>query len=95
MNEWHAFSSGCPEGGTDNAEVRGEFVDKLTKARNAVPAGSALNSIFSAPVLDKTVCYYSDDGPVCVSVKKTCFRMIHCPDVLKMHKGRLPSHISQ
>ncbi|KHN87505.1 E3 ubiquitin-protein ligase HECTD1 [Toxocara canis] len=43
------FSSGSPESGSDSAESRGEFVDKLTKARSAVPQGSALNSIFTLP----------------------------------------------
>ncbi|CAG9534153.1 unnamed protein product [Cercopithifilaria johnstoni] len=43
------YSSGSPEAGSDNAETRGEFLDKLTKARNAVPPGSLLHSIFSVP----------------------------------------------
>ncbi|KAM3726185.1 E3 ubiquitin-protein ligase [Dirofilaria immitis] len=47
--------SGSPEAGSDNAETRGEFLDKLTKARNAVPPGSLLHSIFSIPDASKTI----------------------------------------
>ncbi|MFH4979391.1 hypothetical protein AB6A40_006100 [Gnathostoma spinigerum] len=43
------YSSGTPESGSDSAETRGEFVDKLSKARNAVPAGTPLCSVFSKP----------------------------------------------
>ncbi|KAL3982231.1 HECT-domain (ubiquitin-transferase) family protein [Acanthocheilonema viteae] len=49
------YSSGSPEVGSDNAETRGEFLDKLTKARNAVPLGSLLHSIFSVPDISKTI----------------------------------------
>uniref|UniRef100_A0A158Q903 E3 ubiquitin-protein ligase n=1 Tax=Elaeophora elaphi TaxID=1147741 RepID=A0A158Q903_9BILA len=49
------YSSGSPEAGSDNAETRGEFLDKLTKARNAVPSGSLLHSIFSVPDASKTI----------------------------------------
>ncbi|EFO28334.2 hypothetical protein LOAG_00153 [Loa loa] len=49
------YSSGSPEVGSDNAETRGEFLDKLTKARNAVPPGSLPHSIFSAPDINKTI----------------------------------------
>ncbi|MCP9265968.1 HECD1 [Dirofilaria immitis] len=49
------YSSGSPEAGSDNAETRGEFLDKLTKARNAVPPGSLLHSIFSIPDASKTI----------------------------------------
>uniref|UniRef100_A0A915PQB4 E3 ubiquitin-protein ligase n=1 Tax=Setaria digitata TaxID=48799 RepID=A0A915PQB4_9BILA len=49
------YSSGSPEAGSDNAETRGEFLDKLTKARNAVPPGSLLYSVFSAPDVNKTI----------------------------------------
>lgn len=51
----HTSSSGSPEAGSDNAETRGEFLDKLTKARNAVLPGSLLHSIFSVPDASKTV----------------------------------------
>lgn len=50
------FSSGSPESGADSAETRGEFVDKLTKARSAVPPGSPLNPIFTLPNSSKSVC---------------------------------------
>ncbi|KAI3415824.1 Mib_herc2 protein [Globodera pallida] len=43
------YSSGSPEYGADNAENRAEFVDKLHKARAAVPAGSQTKSILSVP----------------------------------------------
>ncbi|EJW84453.1 Hectd1 protein, partial [Wuchereria bancrofti] len=49
------YSSGSPEAGSDNAETRGEFLDKLTKARSAVPPGSFLHSIFSLPDINKTI----------------------------------------
>ncbi|KAK6110532.1 HECT-domain (ubiquitin-transferase) family protein [Brugia pahangi] len=49
------YSSGSPEAGSDNAETRGEFLDKLTKARSVVPPGSFLHSIFSTPDINKTI----------------------------------------
>uniref|UniRef100_A0A0M3I707 E3 ubiquitin-protein ligase n=1 Tax=Ascaris lumbricoides TaxID=6252 RepID=A0A0M3I707_ASCLU len=49
------FSSGSPESGADSAETRGEFVDKLTKARSAVPPGSPLNPIFTLPNSSKSI----------------------------------------
>uniref|UniRef100_A0A914ZV22 E3 ubiquitin-protein ligase n=10 Tax=Parascaris univalens TaxID=6257 RepID=A0A914ZV22_PARUN len=49
------YSSGSPESGADSAETRGEFVDKLTKARSAVPPGSPLNPIFTLPNSTKSI----------------------------------------
>lgn len=49
------YSSGSPESGADSAETRGEFLDKLTKARNAVPTGSPLNAIFTLPSANRYI----------------------------------------
>ncbi|VDK47623.1 unnamed protein product [Anisakis simplex] len=49
------YSSGNPESGADSAETRGEFIDKLTKARGAVPSGTALCSILTVPNAKKTI----------------------------------------
>lgn len=41
------YSSGSPEGGTDSSENRGEFLEKLQRARNQVKAGAVSQSILS------------------------------------------------
>jgi E3 ubiquitin-protein ligase HECTD1 len=42
-------SSGSPEGGSDSSENRGEFLEKLQRARAQIKAGTA-----SAPILSRT-----------------------------------------
>ncbi|GAB6021555.1 hypothetical protein CHUAL_004153 [Chamberlinius hualienensis] len=43
------YSSGSPEGGTDSSENRGEFLEKLQRARNQVKAGIQSRPILSTP----------------------------------------------
>ncbi|XP_053207496.1 E3 ubiquitin-protein ligase HECTD1-like isoform X2 [Panonychus citri] len=43
------YSSGSPEGGTDSSENRGEFLEKLQKARSQVRSNIASQGILSSP----------------------------------------------
>uniref|UniRef100_A0A915DET1 E3 ubiquitin-protein ligase n=1 Tax=Ditylenchus dipsaci TaxID=166011 RepID=A0A915DET1_9BILA len=43
------YSSGSPESGADNSVNRGEFITKIQKAKQAVPAGNQIKSIFTVP----------------------------------------------
>ena len=49
------YSSGSPEGGTDSSENRGEFLEKLQRARNQVKQGAISQSIMSLPSQTKMV----------------------------------------
>lgn len=69
------YSSGSPETGADSAEKRGEFLDKLTKARSAVPLGSPLLSVLSQPDEEKSV------GYLCIPF--LCLIFFFCFEILK------------
>ncbi|XP_014790157.1 E3 ubiquitin-protein ligase HECTD1 [Octopus bimaculoides] len=43
------YSSGSPEGGSDSSENRGEFVEKLQKARSQIRSGTMSQPIVSKP----------------------------------------------
>ena len=43
------YSSGSPEYGADNADSRAEFIEKIQKAKSAVPSGAQTKSILSIP----------------------------------------------
>ncbi|XP_068683255.1 E3 ubiquitin-protein ligase HECTD1-like isoform X4 [Montipora foliosa] len=43
------YSSGSPEGGSDSSESRGEFLDKLQKARGQVKLGTPSQPLLSSP----------------------------------------------
>jgi E3 ubiquitin-protein ligase HECTD1 len=41
------YSSGSPEGGSDSSENRGEFLEKLQRARSAVTSNSTTFPLFT------------------------------------------------
>lgn len=41
------YSSGSPEGGSDSSENRGEFLEKLQRARSQIKAGTPSQPILS------------------------------------------------
>ncbi|XP_070578123.1 E3 ubiquitin-protein ligase HECTD1-like isoform X2 [Ptychodera flava] len=43
------YSSGSPEGGSDSSESRGEFLEKLQRARGQVKAGTSSQPVLSSP----------------------------------------------
>jgi E3 ubiquitin-protein ligase HECTD1 len=43
------YSSGSPEYGADNPESRAEFIEKIQKAKAAIPTGAPIKSILSIP----------------------------------------------
>ncbi|XP_055588609.1 E3 ubiquitin-protein ligase Ufd4 isoform X2 [Uranotaenia lowii] len=49
------YSSGSPENGSDSSENRGEFLEKLQRARGAVRLGTPSQPILSAPSLARIV----------------------------------------
>merc|ERR1719410_1026044 len=49
------YSSGSPEGGSDSSENRGEFLEKLQRARASVRQGSASTELFKAGSTEATV----------------------------------------
>ncbi|XP_055645002.1 E3 ubiquitin-protein ligase Ufd4 isoform X2 [Toxorhynchites rutilus septentrionalis] len=49
------YSSGSPENGSDSSENRGEFLEKLQRARGAVRQGTASQPILSSPSLSRIV----------------------------------------
>ncbi|XP_062549272.1 E3 ubiquitin-protein ligase Ufd4 isoform X4 [Armigeres subalbatus] len=49
------YSSGSPENGSDSSENRGEFLEKLQRARGAVRQGTPSQPILSSPSLSRIV----------------------------------------
>ena len=49
------YSSGSPEGGSDSSENRGEFLEKLQRARAAVTSNSATYPLFTKSCDDVVV----------------------------------------
>ncbi|XP_053697436.1 E3 ubiquitin-protein ligase Ufd4 isoform X2 [Sabethes cyaneus] len=49
------YSSGSPENGSDSSENRGEFLEKLQRARGAVRQGTVSQPILSTPSLSRIV----------------------------------------
>lgn len=49
------YSSGSPENGSDSSENRGEFLEKLQRARGAVRQGTVSQPILSSPSLSRIV----------------------------------------
>merc|ERR1719266_419589 len=49
------YSSGSPEGGSDSSENRGEFLEKLQRARASVRQGSASTELFKSGSSETTV----------------------------------------
>ncbi|XP_058454046.1 E3 ubiquitin-protein ligase Ufd4 isoform X2 [Malaya genurostris] len=49
------YSSGSPENGSDSSENRGEFLEKLQRARGAVRQGTVSQPILSIPSLSRIV----------------------------------------
>jgi E3 ubiquitin-protein ligase HECTD1 len=48
-------SSGSPEAGSDNSDTRAEFLEKLQRARAAVPTGTPLYTILSVERASNTI----------------------------------------
>ncbi|KAK7477746.1 hypothetical protein BaRGS_00031034 [Batillaria attramentaria] len=49
------YSSGSPEGGSDSSENRGEFLDKLQRARSQIKVGTPSQPIFTHPSASRLV----------------------------------------
>ncbi|XP_033230566.1 E3 ubiquitin-protein ligase HECTD1 isoform X3 [Belonocnema kinseyi] len=69
------YSSGSPEGGTDTTENRGEFLEKLQRARSQVKPNSASQPILSRPGATRLVV-----GNWALSSRKECELSIHNSD---------------
>ena len=49
------YSSGSPEGGSDSSENRGEFLEKLQRARGAVRPATNTNPLFTKTTEDLVI----------------------------------------
>ena len=49
------YSSGSPEGGSDSSENRGEFLEKLQRARSSVKPSSSAIELFKEGANERTI----------------------------------------